>query len=88
MNQNTVNPCSRCGKPRQMTKTWQEEVQTYSGTSTVTHSSYVCPDEKCQKKVDSGLAEQKRLSQEREQYAQERADARAAELAKPRKKIS
>ena len=42
------NICSRCGKVRVVTKTYEEKV----GNSFVTYKLTSCPDENCQEKVD------------------------------------
>lgn len=53
------NPCTRCGRERIVSKTWNENVKTYSGTSPVVHVDTVCPDPECQKIVSDQLALQK-----------------------------
>lgn len=59
MQTTTHNPCTRCGRERIVSKTWKENVKTYSGTSPVIHVDTVCPDSACQKVVDDQLAMQK-----------------------------
>lgn len=49
------NPCVRCGKERIMSKSWKK----YIGTSLVTYSSFICPDEKCQEIVDAEFKKKK-----------------------------
>lgn len=56
MDNASVNVCTRCGKPRVIAKTWTEKVKTGYGTSVIRHVETVCPDPKCQKKVDEDLA--------------------------------
>jgi hypothetical protein len=53
------NPCTRCGRERVISRTWKEDVKTYSGTSSVVHVDTMCPDPACQKLVDDQLAVQK-----------------------------
>ncbi len=55
MQNQTGNPCIRCGKQRITAKTWQEQV----GQSLITHIVTVCPDEECQKIVDRELNERR-----------------------------
>ena len=80
------NKCTRCGNERVIAESWEEEVQTSSGSSLVKHQKYICNDSKCQQKVDDALNTQKMITLQRAQEAQARADARAVELAKSRKK--
>lgn len=63
-----VNLCSRCGKPRIVSKKWTEKVKIGDRVSVINHTETVCSDPKCQKKVDEELsaARQKRLEIERE----------------------
>lgn len=56
----TINPCSRCGKERIVSKTWKEKIQTSFGDSMVVFTENICPDKECQKVVDKELAAQKR----------------------------
>ncbi len=49
-------PCTRCGKPRIVAKTWKEEIKTFAGVSEVIHVDTICPDPECQKIVDAELA--------------------------------
>lgn len=51
-------PCPRCGAPRVIAKTWEEELETISGTSKLKHTLMVCEDADCQAKVDSEVAKQ------------------------------
>ncbi len=51
-------PCPRCGAPRVIAKTWDEEIETISGTSRVKHTLMICADAECQAKVDSDVAKQ------------------------------
>lgn len=53
MQQNTI--CIRCGKMRIESKSWNE----YVGTSLITYTETVCPDEECQKIVDEQLKTRK-----------------------------
>lgn len=49
------NPCIRCGKPRIDGKSWEGKV----GSSSITYTMTVCPDDECQKIVEQGIAEKK-----------------------------
>jgi hypothetical protein len=49
----TGNVCTRCGKPRVTTRTYDEKV----GNSVVTYTINECSDPDCQKVVDKGLKE-------------------------------
>ncbi|MBX4205695.1 hypothetical protein KW795_00690 [Candidatus Microgenomates bacterium] len=64
--------CTRCGKLRIVTKTWQEQV----GTSLVTYTTTTCPDPDCQKAVQGGLDKLKKqreaLEKDKQQREQER----------------
>ena len=65
------NPCIRCGKQRIDGETYEKEMITLFGKTTVTVTDTVCPDPSCQKIVMEEL-EVKRLkkesmSQEREE---------------------
>lgn len=56
MDNTLVNVCTRCGKPRIISKAWTEKIKTEYGTSVIRHVETVCPDPKCQEKVDTELA--------------------------------
>lgn len=56
---NNSNPCIRCGKERIISKTWKEELTNFFGTSTITHTETVCPDEECQKLVEAKFAQER-----------------------------
>jgi len=68
--------CSRCGKQRILLKKWQEEVATSEGTSILTYTQYVCPDEGCQKLTEKALKLQHDQSVAREQANLEREQVR------------
>ena len=78
--------CTRCGKPRIVSKTWTEEIETYGGTTMITHSETICPDPDCQEKVDEGLKKQQQerqmMQKEAEIRAQERVNIRNRKTAK------
>ncbi len=50
-----TTPCIRCGKSRIIAKSWTEKI----GNSVITYTQTVCPDEECQKIVDSDLQKKK-----------------------------
>lgn len=49
------NPCVKCGKERVDGKTWEGKV----GASVVTYTMTLCPDVKCQKQVEKGIADRR-----------------------------
>jgi len=67
----TGNVCIRCGKVRVIAKTWKEKI----GTSTLTCSSFVCPDADCQKIVEKVLAKRKEDKETSERERLERIQA-------------
>ncbi len=72
MTDQTLNLCTRCGKPRIVVKTWKEYVK----GSVLIHTSTACPDPACQKIVDGKLADQKEKREAMEKERMERALAR------------
>lgn len=80
MDKKFSNPCTRCGKERIDGKTWKEEVSTFFGSSTVTHTETVCPDPECQKIVEEKIAAQRQhtlnLQMEREKRMQKNLENR------------
>ena len=76
------NPCTRCGKERIVSRIYNEEIATFFGTSTVTHTETVCPDPECQKIVEERLEVQKQKSQELKDEKQKKLDiAKALKVA-------
>lgn len=63
MQKQISNPCTRCGSERIISKSWEETVKTFSGTTMVVHTLTVCPNRECQKIVEEQLATQ-RIKQE------------------------
>jgi hypothetical protein len=55
MTKKILNPCTRCGKERVVTKSFKEK----SGTFTVTRTLSVCPDPECQRIVNGALNKEK-----------------------------
>jgi hypothetical protein len=53
------NICTRCGKQRIVGSTVSEQVEIYSGPSTIVRTQMVCPDPECQTILEQELAEQK-----------------------------
>ncbi len=51
--------CIHCGKPRIVSRSWIEQVETLGGISVITHTETVCADLDCQKIVDKELKDQK-----------------------------
>lgn len=64
MNKTNTTNCTRCGKPRIISKTWTESRETRVGVATVSYSSSVCPDPECQKIVEASI------NREREVHAE------------------
>lgn len=52
------NPCIRCGKQRIDAKSWKKRL----GNNIITYTLTICPDEKCQKEVDTANLEKKNKS--------------------------
>jgi hypothetical protein len=81
-----ANACSRCGKQRIISRTWNESIDTLRGKVTISYSDSKCPDNECQKIVDSELLveEQKRikLRDDKEKKKQKRIEEAAALLSK------
>jgi len=69
------SPCTRCQKPRIISKTWTETIETYSGKSVITHTETICPDPECQLVVDKQLT----ASRERNAQAKEDREKRMAQ---------
>ncbi len=63
------NPCSRCGRERIITRTWEETFETFSGVITEIHTDAVCPDPECQAIIDKELSAQR---EKRDKQKQER----------------
>jgi hypothetical protein len=65
MNNFSTSICTRCGKQRIISRTWKEEMETITGTTTVEYSETICPDPECQKIVEKQLSEQKEKNDQR-----------------------
>jgi hypothetical protein len=72
------NPCTKCGKERIDSKTWEETVTTFFGTTVIKHTETVCPDPDCQKVVNEKLAEQRKRKEDLDSARAERMKARTA----------
>ena len=80
MNSNST-PCIRCGKERIVSKTWKEEVTNFFGSSFITHTETVCPDEECQKIVDAKFKQEREkkealLAEKQKRYEQSQKNAK------------
>ena len=53
------NLCTRCGSERIFFRTWKEVIEVYERKTTVTNTEFVCPDPKCQKRVEELITEQR-----------------------------
>ncbi len=80
-----TNPCIRCGKQRIPSRTWEENIQTYSGVSLVVHTEAICPDEKCQEIVDKELSVER---EKREAIRESKRQKTEASMAKAGRKKS
>lgn len=49
------NLCTRCGKERIESKSWEEEATAFFGSTTIVHTEMVCPDAECQKIVEEKM---------------------------------
>lgn len=67
-----ANLCSRCGKPRIIAKSWKEKVVSHGMVSVVEHTMMICPDKKCQSRVEEEFAIRRRKSAQIEKDKQER----------------
>lgn len=67
--------CTRCHTERVVSKTWTEKIETYSGTSVVTHTETICPNPECQAVVDKQLT----ASRERNEQAKQDREKRVAQ---------
>ena len=80
MNSNST-PCIRCGKERIVSKTWKEEVTNFFGSSFITHTETVCPDEECQKIVEAKFKQEREkkealLAEKQKRYEQSQKNAK------------
>lgn len=80
------NPCIRCGKERIVSKTWKEEVTNFFGSSVITHTETVCPDEECQKVVDAKFKQEKEkkealMLEKQKRYEQSQKNAKKKAIA-------
>lgn len=66
------NPCIRCGKERIESKSWEEKVKNFMGTTITTHTQTVCPDPECQKIVEKELELKKKKKEEIKQNKEDR----------------
>ena len=78
MQSKTTNPCTRCGKERKSGKSYTEEIKTFLGSTTITHTDTVCPDAECQKIVEEKLAVQKAKTEELKLEKQKKLDIATA----------
>ena len=91
MNKKSDNPCIRCGKQRIFSKSWTEEVITFSGSKVkVDHLESVCPDPECQEALEKDFADQKEkrdeIARKKEKKAEEdKAKKGGLRLAKEKK---
>lgn len=89
MSSNFSNPCTRCGKERVNSKTYEEEITTFYGTSKVKYTETVCPDPECQKIVEEKLSAQKQKTQDLKDEKQKKIDeAKAIRVAASAKKAN
>lgn len=77
-NKTNSNPCIRCGKERVVVKTWKEKMETYAGTSLLTHTETGCPDKACQKIVEEEYRVRKERNDEAKRLREEKIHRRIA----------
>lgn len=79
----TGSPCTRCGKPRVVVKTYEEKIE----SSVVTYTITECSDPECQKQVNKTLLSEKKKRQfiKDEQIKREEARKKIAEDKKNQK---
>lgn len=69
-------PCNRCGSKKRVSKTWKEEIPTFTGTTMVEYSQIVCTNTACQKAFDENLEKETKKREairvEKEERAKER----------------
>ena len=68
------NLCPRCGSQRIVAKVWEEQL----GASTIKNKLMVCPDKKCQKKIDEENKKQEEKAAEMKRRAEARLQQRKA----------
>ena len=76
------NICTRCGKERVISKTWDEVVEIYEHRSIITHTQFVCSDGECQKIVESQLDVQQKQKIKIEHQKEKEKVVRAKERAR------
>ena len=88
MTKKYTNPCIHCGKERIVSRSWEEEMVTFSGTRVqVSHTETVCPDAECQKRVMSELDDLKQKRGDIQKKKEQRAAENIAKKGGLRKQI-
>lgn len=88
MNKKYTNPCIHCGRERIVSRTWEEEMVTFSGTRVqVSHTETVCPDADCQARVNTELNELKQKRGDIQKKKEQRAAENIAKKGGPRKPV-
>lgn len=72
MDKKFSNPCTRCGKERVTSKTWDEEITNFTGKTTITYTETVCPDPECQIIVEKELEVQRKKKEKIDQDKEDR----------------
>lgn len=51
-------PCERCGSRKRVSKTWKENMDTFTGTTVIEYSQIICTNKACQEAFDKNLLEE------------------------------
>ncbi len=72
------NLCTRCGKDRIESKSWNEEITAFFGSTTIVHTEMVCPDAECQKIVEEKMDALRQRTEDMKVEKEKRKTAAAA----------
>ncbi len=75
------NLCTRCGKERIESKSWEEEITAFFGSTTITHTEMVCPDAECQKIVEEKMDALRQKTEDMRIEKEKRKTAASASMA-------
>ncbi len=81
MIQLSPNLCTRCGKERIDSKTWEEEITAFFGSTTIVHTETVCPDAECQKIVEEKMDALRQKTEDMRVEKEKRKTAASASMA-------
>lgn len=87
-------PCDRCGSKKRVSKTWKEEIPTFTGTTMVEFSQIICTNTVCQEAFNENLEKETKkrevLRLEKEERAKEKKEnfiLRKSEYSKSKSRI-